>query len=365
VKEIMNMKKLNVTLAILVAAVMAGNAQTNTVNSEPVGYVTVKITAGTGSVKKLSYISLPMLDKDLPITGKNKGTITAVTATTISDSSAGWTAGALSAPATPYLIAITSGSAQGHIFHIASSATTLGAVGAAASANTTDTVTVSTLTTGSGISDLRTAGVAVGDSYEIYGCDTISSALGSPSTTGVVSGATATVADSVVIVVNGSAGTYWHDGTVWKKTGAGTPVSSNLPILPYYGFSYARIGSTGLDLVFTGSVPTNPRKVQLKNAGLTLLSQYFPADITLGTLALQNTPGWTKNAASASADKVVLVTAGSASTYWHNGTDWRKTGAGTPISNTNIVPAGATIYINKVGTASGYSTYNQALPYTL
>ena len=358
----MNMKKLNVTLAILVAAVMAGNAQ---VSTEPVGYVTVKITAGTGTVKKLSYVSLPMLDKDVSIIGKNKGTITAVTATAISDSSAGWAAGALSAPATPYLIAITSGTALGHIFHIASSATTLGAVGAAASANTTDTVTVSTLTTGSGITDLRTAGVAVGDSYQIYGCDTLSSALGSPSTTGVVSGATAAVADSVVIVINGTAGTYWHNGTEWRKTGAGTPASSNLPILPYYGFSYARIGSTGLDLVFTGAVPTNPRKVQLKNAGLTLLSQYFPADMTLGNLALQNTAGWTKNATAASADKVVLISSGSASTYWHNGTDWRKTGAGTPVSNSTIIPAGATIYINKVGTASGYSTYNQALPYTL
>jgi len=36
VKEIMNMKKLNVALAILVAAVMAGNAQ-STVTSDVVG----------------------------------------------------------------------------------------------------------------------------------------------------------------------------------------------------------------------------------------------------------------------------------------------------------------------------------------
>jgi len=45
VKEIMNMKKLNVTLAILVAAVMAGNAQ-STVTSEIVGYSQLNINQG-------------------------------------------------------------------------------------------------------------------------------------------------------------------------------------------------------------------------------------------------------------------------------------------------------------------------------
>jgi hypothetical protein len=45
VKEIMNMKKLNVTLAILVAAVMAGNAQTS-VTSDIVGYSKLTINQG-------------------------------------------------------------------------------------------------------------------------------------------------------------------------------------------------------------------------------------------------------------------------------------------------------------------------------
>ena len=116
------MKKFNVTLAALVTAVMAVNAQTNVATSDVVGYVTVKIIAGTGTAKKLSYISFPLLEKDLPITGKTRGTLTGVTATTLTDSTAGWAAGALSAPATPYLIAITSGTAAGRIFHIASNA---------------------------------------------------------------------------------------------------------------------------------------------------------------------------------------------------------------------------------------------------
>jgi len=365
VEEIMKMKKLNVSLAILVTAVMAGNAQT-TVNTEPVGYVTVKIIAGTGTAKKLSYISLPLLEKDLPITGKTRGTLTGVTSTTLTDSTAGWTAGALSAPATPYLIAITSGTAVGRIFHIASNATTGGAVGASASANTATSVTISTLDTGSGISDLVAAGVAVGDSYEIYGCDTLSSALGSPSTTGIVSGSSPSAADSVVIVVNGAASTYFHNGSRWTRVFAGNPDASNVPLLPNYGFSYSRLGSSDINLIPIGTVPTLARKVQIKNAGLTLLSTYFPADTTLASLGLQNTAGWTSNASSALADKVVLVSStGSASTYWYSGTGWKRVFAGSPPADSTVIPAGAMVYINKVGTAAGFSTFTQALPYAL
>jgi len=360
----MNMKKLNVTLAILVAAVMAGNAQT--VNSEPVGYVTVKIIAGTGTAKKLSYISLPLLEKDLPITGKTRGTLTGVTSTTLTDSNAGWAAGALSAPNAPYLIAITSGTAAGRIFHIASNATTGGAVGASASANTATSVTISTLDTGSGISDLVAAGVAAGDSYEIYGCDTLSSALGSPSTTGIVSSSSSSAADTVVIVLNGTASTYFHNGTRWTRVFAGNPDASNVPLLPNHGFSYSRLGSTDITLTPFGSVPTLARKVQIKNAGLTLLSTYYPADTTLASLGLQNTPGWTGNASSALADKVVLVSStGSASTYWYSGTGWKRVFAGSPAADSTVIPAGAMVYINKVGTTAGFSTFTQALPYPL
>jgi len=364
VKEIMNMKKLNVTLAILVAAVMAGNAQT--ASTEPVGYVTVKIIAGTGTAKKLSYVSLPLLEKDLPITGKTRGTLTGVTPTTLTDSTAGWTAGALSAPNAPYLVAITSGTAAGRTFHIASNASTGGAVGAAASANTGTTVTISTLDTGSGISDLVSAGVAAGDSYEIYGCDTLSSALGSPSTTGVVSGASSSAADTMVVVVNGTASTYFHNGTRWTRVFAGNPDASNVPLLPNLGFSYSRIGATDITLTPIGSVPTLARKVQIKNAGLTLISTYYPADTTLASLGLQNTPGWTGNASSALADKVVLVSStGSASTYWYNGTGWRRVFAGNPAADSTVIPVGAMVYINKVGATAGFSTFTQALPYTL
>jgi hypothetical protein len=354
------MKKLNVALAILVAAVMAGNAQ----STVPVGYVNVKIAAGTGTAKKVSYVSLPLLDKGFSITGKTQGTITGVTSTTITDSTAGWTAGGLSSPDTPFLIGITSGTATGRIFHIASSASTFGAV--SGTPNTATAVTISSLDTGSGITDLAAAGVAVGDSYEIYACDTLSSALGSPATTGVRSGATVAAADSVVLVVNGTAVSYFHNGTRWSRVALGTPDASNVPLLPNYGFAYSRLGNTEINLTAIGSVPTTARKLQIKNSGVSLLAQFFPVDSTLQSIALQNTPGWVSNATATLADKVVLVnSAGVSSTYFYNGTGWKRVALGTPAADTTAIPAGSMIFINKLGTTPGYSTLSQALPYTL
>jgi hypothetical protein len=265
-----------------------------------------------------------------------------VTSTTITDSTAGWTPGGLSAPTTPCLIGITSGTAVGRIFHISSSAITGGAVGT--TANTATTVTISSLDTTSG-TDPVAAGVTVGDSYEIYGCDTLSTALGSPSTTGVLSGASSGVADSVVIVVNGTASTFFHNGTRWTKVTVGSPDASNTPLLPYYGFSYARLGAADINLTAIGTVPTISRKTQIKNSGLTLVGQFFPADSTLLSLGLQNTPGWTSNAASASADKVVLVSStGSASTYWYTGSGWKRVTVGSPSADSTVIPPGSMIY---------------------
>jgi hypothetical protein len=360
-KGVKKLRKLNSAFAILLIAFTAVNAQ----STDPVGYVNLKISAGSGGVKKLTYLSFPLLDKDPAITGKTAGTITEVTSTTINDQNAGWAVGALSAPATPYLIGITSGTAAGRIFHIASSAATAGAVGAAGSANTATQVTISTLDTGSGI-DLAAVGVKVGDSYQIYACDTLGSLL--PLSAGILSGASVGVSDSVLVVVNGSANTYWYSSTLarWTKSGVGNPDASNTPILPNMGIAYSRLANTDINLTAIGTVPSIARKVQIKNSGLTLLAVYFPADTTISSLGLQNLSGWVTHATSANtADKIVVVSSGTASTYWYTGSNWKKSGVGSPNSDITVIPVGAMVYVNKVGTFSGYSTFTQVLPYTL
>jgi hypothetical protein len=362
---------MNATRFSLVALVVAGltlnlgysQITSQTATTDPVGFVTVGITAGTGSAKKNTLFSLPLLETEA-IDGQVAGTITGVTANTISNSNAGWTAGALSDPTMPFLIQITSGAAEGRMFLISSSASTGGAV--AGAANTATTVTISSLD--SSQIDLTALGIVAGtDTYKIFACDTLSSFFGTPATTGVQGGTSAANADTIIAVVNGSSSTYFYStaNNRWSRVALGSPDASNVPLLPYYGIQYGRLASTALSFVVTGAVPTTDRQVSVKNSGPTLLAQYWPADSTLGSLGLENLAGWQSGASVSAADTVVLTSAGSANTYFYNGANWKRVALGSPDADNTIIPIGTTISIIKKGSTAGYSTLTQQTPYSL
>ncbi len=359
------MNVIRLSLAVLIAAgatSTSGQAQ-ETATTDPVGFVTVGITAGTGTAKRNTLFSLPLLETE-SITGQVAGTITGVTANTISNSSAAWTPGALSEPTAPYLIQITSGAAKGRLFLISSSAGTGGAN--AGTANTADTVTVSPVDAAQ--VDLTTLGINLGeDSYKIYACDTLSSFFGPAS--GVLGGSGASNADTVILVVNGSASTYFYNTSVsparWSKVAFGSPSADNVPLLPYYGIQYSRLADTPLSFVVTGGVPTTDRQVEVKNSGVTLLAQYWPANSTLDSLGLQSIAGWLAGANANAADTVVLTSGGSANTYFYDGTNWRRVSFGSPLSNDVSIDVGTTVLINRKGTASGFGTLAQIPPYEL
>ncbi len=336
-----------------------------TATTDPVGFVTVGITAGTGTTKRNTLFSVPLLETE-SIQGQVAGTITGVTANTISNSNAGWADGALSQPETPFLIQITSGAAEGRMFLISSSANTGGAILGAA--NTPTTVTVSSLDAAQ--VDLTSLGIVTGtDTYKIYACDTLSSFFGTPETTGIQGGTSAANADTVIVVLNGSASTYFYNTGVtpsrWSRVAFGSPSAANVALLPYYGVQYARLAATPLSLVVTGGVPTEGRKVSVKNSGPTLLSQYWPADSTLQSLALNSIPGWLSGPNASSADTVVLTSGGSASTYFYDGTNWRRVAFGSPLADNTVIGVGTTVQIVRKGTAAGYGTLAQTPPYTL
>jgi len=361
------MKLLQTSLVATVIAALsfsAAHAQ-ETATTDPVGFVTVGITAGTGTAKRNTLFSLPLLETET-IAGQVAGTITGVTANTISNSNAGWTAGELSSPATPYLIQISSGAASGRLFLISSSAATGGAV--AGVANNSTTVTVSSLDAAQ--VDLTTLGIVTGtDTYKIYACDTLSSFFGTPESAGIIGGSSTSSADTVTVVLNGAPQTYWFNTSVtpnrWSRVGPGSPDSSNVALVPNYGVQYGRIGSTALSFVVTGQVPTISRKAAVKNSGTTLLSQYWPVDSTLVQLGLQELPGWVSGATAAASDTVVLTAGGSASTYWYDGTNWKRVGPGSPISDTTVIGIGTAVQIGKKGSADGYTALNQNVPYNL
>lgn len=354
------------SLAALAVA-FTSQLSAQSVSTDPVGFVTLNVTAGTGVAKKASYLSFPLY-ATASITGQAVGQITAVTSNTLSNTNAGWALGALSQPSTPFAIQITSGTAEGRIFLIAANATTGGAVGSAASANTATTVTISSLDINSA-NDPVSTGVTVGDTYRIIEVDTLSGVFGTPSSSGILGGSSAANADSIIMIVNGVSSTYFYNTGVtpnrWSRVASGNPDAGNTPILPYYGVLYNRLGSSALSFVTTGTVPLNKRLTQVKNSGVTVLAQYWPADSTLSGLGLQNVSGWLSGSTVSTSDNVILVSGGVASTYWYNGTNWRRQASGNPISDTTTIPSGAVIYINKRGATSGFSTLNQTKPYSL
>jgi hypothetical protein len=342
-------------------------AQEATATTDPVGFVTLNVLAGSGVGvgKSTTLFSLPLMEA-VAIDGQSAGTITGLTANSITSSNAGWTPGALSNPLAPHLIQITSGNAEGRMFLIASSSSAGGAIVGAP--NTVDTLTISSLDAAQ--VDLTALDIQLGiDTYRIFACDTLSSFFGTPDTSGVLGGANPASADSIVIVLNGLAQTYWYNTSVtpprWSRQGPGNPDASNVALIPNYGMQFGRLANTPLSFVVTGSVPVVNRQASVKNSGTTILSQFWPVNSTVADLGLQNIDGWTSGSSTAVADAFVALSGTTATTYFFDGTNWRRQGPGNPISNTNLIPLGASIKIVKKGSEAGYSTLSQEVPYNL
>jgi hypothetical protein len=346
--------------ATVVGVAMAGPVKAIAQTAElPTGFAEISVAAGTGTAKRSTFISIPLLE-EVAITGKSTGRITGVAGNTITSSGAGWTAGQLSIPSAPHLIEITSGAAQGQIMLIST-----------ATANTTDTVTIDSgeLTRLGNLQNLGIAtGADTGDTYRIWSADTLSSFFGTPETTSIQGGTSQANADTVVIVANGSSTTYFYNTAVnpprWSRVGLGSPDASNLAIPPYAGVQYSRLPATPLDFRVLGRMPAGVRKVAVKNSGSTLLSSFWPVRQTLAGMALQNLPNWLSGPSANVADTVVLTSGGSATTYFHDGTNWRRVGLGSGDANATVVSVGASILINKKGNAAGYATYEHAAPYS-
>ena len=233
-------------------------------------------------------------------------------------------------------------------------------------ANTADTVTVSAGDQAQ--VDLTTLGIANGDSFKIYPCDTLLSFFGTPAETGIQGGTNANTADTIMTIVNGAPTTFFYNTGVspnrWSRVGPGTNDWGNTPLLPYYGIQYGRLPTNALSFISTGAVPVIGRDVAIKNSGNTLLSQYWPVESTLVSIGLQDLPGWQKNATATNSDTVMIFSGGAPTTYWNNGTNWRRVGPGTNNYDSTVIPIGTAIQVSKKGTAIGYSTFEQAPPYT-
>lgn len=325
------------------------HAQTS-VATVPQGYVTLTVSAGTGSSYIPTVISLPLLATS-NATGQTTGIITSLTSTTINNSNAGWVAGALSNATSPYLIRITSGAAKGRTFLLST-----------ATANTTTAVTVDALE-GVNLSNLSI--VAGTDTYELIPCDTLLSIFGTPATTGIWGNATATHADQIMVLINGAWSKFYYNtgSSDWRAVGTDA-AGNNIPIPPHTAVIYNRWPNTPLTFTITGRVPDAQRAVSVANSGLSLLSSGWPTSVTLTNSGIHQISGWTSNANAANADQVQMMIEGGWRKYYHDGTAWRQVGT-DEASNTTSIPIGSGALIIKKGSVTGNTTLTQIPPYNL
>jgi hypothetical protein len=337
-----------------VTALTLATASAQTAYTVPEGYVTLTAAAGTGSARTLSVLSLPLLDV-ASATGQMTGRLTGVTATTFSNSSAGWTAGQLSTAATPYLLRITSGTAIGRTFLLSTS-----------TANTATTVTLDA--TDAALTDLTTLGIVTGgsgDTYQLIPCDTLSSVFGTPGTTGILGATSAAAADNIQLFVSGAWRQYYYNTTSndWRRIGPNT-ASNNLALRPDSAVIYARLSATQLSLTLLGRVPATTRKSVVANSGVSFMAGGWPVDLTLATSGINSIPGWVSSTDVSAADTVQMLVSGAWRQYYHNGTNWRRIGPNT-ISDSVAITTGSGVIINKKGSATGTSLLTQSLPYSL
>ena len=332
--------------ALVVAAAAAD------VTSESVGFLEMAINPGTGGGRALTVLSFPLLTTT-NITGATSGTIDAFTSTTLTCNSANWAAGELSQAATPKVILITSGAAVGRTFLISSTV-----------ANTPTALTLASSET----ADLTTLGIATGasaDSYRIFDCHTLSSLFGTPASFAFVGNANPDLADNVLLLINGVWNTYYFNTTLnrWTRRSLGSPDATNQAVKPEAAILFSSIGTTSLTLLATGSAPATTRSDVVSKSGLTFLGSPWPADVTLINSGIQQIPNWQANSNVNSADQVLLLVSGTWSTYWWTGANWRKKGLGSPISDTQTIPAGSGVILSKTTAAASESLLTQAPPY--
>lgn len=324
------------------------------VSTVPEGVFTVNITAAAPNNSVITLLSLPLTGV-ATAAGQMAGRLTGVTANSLTNANAGWTAGSLSTAATPYCIRITSGVAEGYTFLISTS-----------TANTATTVTVDAEEAGQ--VNLTTLGLVTGvngDTYEIITCDTIGSVFGTPQTTGILGGPTSTSADIVQMMVQGTWREYFYNTTLsrWARLGPGT-ASANVPIRPDTAIIYNRRGTTPLSITVAGRVPSSDRRAIVKSSGVTFLATNWPVDTTLLGSKIHLIPGWVTGTSYQTADIAQMFVSGTWREYYYNGTQWKRVGPGT-VSDNVVIPAGTAVLLNRKGSATSVTALTQSLPYSL
>jgi hypothetical protein len=309
----MNMKKLNVTLAILVAAVMAGNAQ-STVTSDVVGYQTIAAANG------YTTLGFPLVNSPVvtgTVSSKNGSSIvlSIVCPSTVN-------------PAKPYYLEVTSGALAGERVDISvtpGSAT----VGIVASSGNTDTL--STLAAG--------ASVLVRQHITLGQVDTsCSPALVGDDNNG----------DRVLFFIGGAFVAYVKasDG-LWYEDG-GFDDMTDMPVRPGVGLLLHRRANTQTTVTQVGTVRSN-KFARPYTAGYQVYAPAYPVDLTPNSMGATPSNGWTANSNVSQADQILTFTGGAFVKIYLEASDqsWYEDGGFDPLNTTVLLPSAKSVVVFK------------------
>jgi uncharacterized protein (TIGR02597 family) len=310
---------------------MAGTLSAAEVVSAPVGFL--KVTFPGSSTNSFS---IPLQRNATAV-----GPISSVTSNALTDTKAVWTSGQFATSSNPHFVKMLTGASAGRYFLITS--------------NTVNKVVVDTR--GANLTTL----VAAGNRYQIGAGRTLGATFGT-TTVPFRSGTNYLAADNLKLWSGSGWEIYYHNGTNWMRNGKST-VQNDVVIYPDEGIQVVRRATTSLTIAIAGEASLIAEKTQTVGPATTYAANRFPVNVTLGNLGLLALPNWIKAASSSTADRVQLCEGGKWITYWHNGTNWIKSGT-TASQNAAPLPAGTSYLILRKSSSVGVSDVaSQPVPY--
>ena len=323
-------------LAALIALLAVGvcvETSAQSVTTVPVGAVTLTFPASSSTACSLQLEDAPVYS----------GSLTGVTANTITVAGVSWTTNSYADPALPYAVRITSGGYAGTLFPITANASNQLSL-------QVDGLDLSTILAGS-------------ENFIILPIDTLGTLFGTSSVP-FLTGASAASADVIYIWSGAAWSAYFHNGTSWRRGGVGGS-QNNAIISPDAALFVLRRGTSDISLTITGQVRPQVARRFMKPNGLTFLANPFPVDMVLSSTNFNNSTAWQTGASAASADTVYVWTGTAWSGYFHNGTTWRRGGVGGS-QDSAIIPAGSPFFVlRRSNPALKDSTVMHTAPYTL
>ena len=343
----MSLRSLLITALLTVCAGLCirSSFAATSVATDPVGYMSYTVAAAIdASTPSTTALCIPLQDV-VSGTGAITGQVTGISANTISNSAAGWSASAFAVTGAPCFVRIKSGAAKGLTLLI--------------TANSATDLTVDP----QGM-DLTTLGITPNtDTYQIIAGDTLLSLFG----TNTLGGTSADTADNVMYY-NGSAWqTFYYNTTNnrWQQKGIGIS-ANNFVLRPDAGLLFVRRATTSLSFTVTGAIPTSDLRYLVNNSGSTFIANGFPTDTALSAVGYNNLPNWVSSPDGQSADLVMFWNGSSWQRFYYNSTNnrWQQVGLGINANNFTI-PAGKPVVIARIGSTSGSALLAHTIPYVL